>query len=154
MKQVQFYKYASLAMLLLNVVLIVLLILGRPSGPPPPRGGSPEDRVRNLLGLDQQQHANFVASVDDHIMRINTISQQQQASMRPYFQSLTIEMDSTNFDAALDNVQALEREKIESLFQHFQEIKRLLRADQMDEFEAFVEELVNRNLFQTVKKPH
>jgi hypothetical protein len=153
MKQLPFYKYATWILLLLNLAIVGFFFFTRP---PAPHGGDgkPPLRAIDILEMNDEQHRDFLASVKRHEERLDAINKEQSGALLPYFRSITIESDTTNYDSALIRVQALERAKIESLFQHFQELKDILRADQQAAFKAFVEDIVEKNLLGKNQKPH
>lgn len=147
MKPIQLYKYATWGLLIINLVLVFFLILGRPPGPPRGSGGKPPVTIK-ALGLDDDQDRLFLASVQEHEAQLDAINEQQGKALLPYFQSILEETDTTDYSLILDRVQELERAKIESLHEHFQDIKALLKPEQETAFEAFLEGVVGRMLIK------
>lgn len=153
MKQLQFYKYAIGTLLLLNLSMIAFFFITRP---PAPHGGerpSPAKAI-DLLGLDKGQYELFLASVDAHEGRIAAIREEQQQLLRPYFQSIIENNDSTDYQLVLAKAQNLEGRKMQSLHQHFQEVKTLLRPDQQGNFADFIDNITEKVLLKNNERPH
>lgn len=151
MKQLQFYKYATWGLLLLNIAAVIFFFFRKP--PPPHRADGPK-RAIDILGFDQGQHRLFLASANAHGLKMDTIQSQQQALLLPYFQSITSSFMPTNKETILSQVEALERDKITTTYQHFQDIKNILGEGKDAEFELFIERILNRILKKQGQKPH
>ncbi len=151
MKQLQFYKYAALVLLLLNLSMIAFFFLTKPK--PPHQGDGFQKRGPNIMNMDEKQHDLFLQSAKQHGQHMKAINKQQQDLLKPYFYSLIDSTKNTNPNATLNEVQDLERQKIESTYQHFQEVKSILKPEQQADFELFMNDVIERILMETKKNP-
>jgi len=141
MKTLQFYKYATFILLALNIGLIVFSFVGRPKG----KKGAPQLRAIETLGLDEAQHDIFLASAKRHQTQMISISEQQKELLMPYFNSIVDTTLIVNTDSILKEVEQLERSKVAQTYQHFSEIKSILNADQIDDFEGFMDRILAKS---------
>ena len=51
-------------------------------------------------------------------------------------------------------LQQLESQKLQSTYQHFEEVKNILEEEQMADFELFMNRLLEKILLEEEKKPH
>jgi len=148
MSQLKFYKYSIWALLLLNVGVLAFFFLTKPH---PPHHASPnnfQSEVVEILGLNNQQAANFKKLAEDHMHKTRSINEQQEKLLPPYFKSLTDLSKNIDKDRILDEFQQLERKKIEVTYQHFQDIKSILDENQLPQFEGFMNTFIERILTQ------
>jgi hypothetical protein len=157
MKQLQFYKYATWFMVILNISMIAFFFLTRPphQGLPSGEGGGPpfKNKAIDILKLDESQHAIFLKSVQAHRDLIQKTDKKQRDLLKPYFHQLIDPEQVVDVDSTLHKIQQLERNKIESTYQHFQEIKSILTPDQQADFEVFMKDALKMILMETEKKP-
>jgi protein CpxP len=64
----------------------------------------------------------------------------------PYFQSLSISTIQVDEEMVLNEIQQLEKEKIQVTHQHFQDLKSILTSEQIPHFEVFTQEFINHVL--------
>jgi hypothetical protein len=149
MKQIQFFKYTTLLLLLLNIGIVTFFFLARPK---PPGNGQPapfHDRAVDLLKLDKGQHQAFLRSAEQHSRQMKAINDGQRNLLRPYFNSLVDPSMRVNADSLLQQVQLFERQKVEATYQHFKAVKELLKDDQQDHFEQFMNKALERLLLSS-----
>lgn len=150
MKQLPFYKYATWGLLVLNLSMVAFFFLTASPAQGVETGGK---KAVDILKLDQQQHESFLLLVRQHIQLMDDFSNQQRKLLQPYFNSL-IDLNKTNdFDSLLNQVQLLERKKIESVYQHFQDVKSILKPTQQENFAAFIDHAVKRILIEQNNQP-
>lgn len=147
MQSTQFYKYATCIMVLLNLTILGFLFFRNPHG----RKGS---RAIDTLKLDRQQHAAFLISAKQHETLMKGLMEKQQVLLKPYFQQLI------NADGKVDEIQLLvtmhqlESQKIQSTYQHFKEVKAVLKEEQIADFELFMNRMLKKILLEKEKSPH
>jgi len=146
MRSAQFYKYATYAMLLLNLVTLGFFFFNNTQNK---RGG----RAIDTLKLDTQQHDLFMASADKHRVIIEGIGEQQKVLLKPYFKQLVNQSNRINEDELLEKMKELESQKITATYRHFSEIKNILNENQIADFEGFIDRMLARILVETEKKP-
>jgi hypothetical protein len=153
MKQFQLYKYATWTLLVLNLALIAFFVFTKPQ-PPPNRGGKKfSEKAVDILKLDGQQQDRFLQAAKQHNQQMETINGQQQDLLKPYFNSLINTDQQVNSDTLLQQIQQLERNKIESTYRHFQEVKSMLNSEQQAGFEEFVNHALEIILLDKKKNP-
>ena len=141
MNQLQLYKYATGAMVLLNIALVLFFFLTKPD---PPRGDGARNfrpKAIEILQLDTNQRATFVQLAERHNQQMEALSEQQRARLKPYFGSLVDAVSDTT--ALIQEVAQLERDKVEVTYQHFQEVRSILTEEQLPYFEQFVSQALD-----------
>lgn len=146
MTKMQFYKFAAVTLLVLNIGLLSFLIINKP-GPKPKN--LPEKNAMEMLDLDKDQHDQFLKYAESHVLKIKLINNQQEELLTIYFNLPTDSLKTQN-DEILKKVNVLESEKIQSTNDHLREIKSLLREDQLEGFIKFKTHL----LTQVLKNPN
>jgi len=146
MKSRQFFKYTTWAMLVLNLGLISLFFF-RNLGPPN------DLRAIDTLKLDDEQHKFFLVLAQKHEMIIEDIAAQQKNLLRPYFKQLVNQDLKIDNEELLMKMQLLESQKITSTYQHFLEIKNILKEDQVADFEGFMDRMLAHILVGNNKNP-
>jgi hypothetical protein len=139
MKTIKFYKYATWFLLTLNVILIAFLLLG-------PRffhsfQRNPfQSKAIAILHLSSEQAQEFEQLAMAHNEEVRNIAKEQANHLKSYFEKLTIESpmaDSIRYEAISHD---LEYKKIKATYDHFLEVKSLLRPEQLPYFNAFINE--------------
>lgn len=141
MSKLNFYKYAAFGLLLLNLALVAFFFLTKPRHPGHPRGGP--KNAKDSLQLDEQQHEAFLENAKRHTSEMEQLNDHQRTLLQTYFQQLFNQDLSVASDSLLGEFQLLEKQKIESVFQHFQAVQSILRPEQMADFESFVRRILN-----------
>lgn len=136
MKQLQFYKYAAGGLLLLNFMMLAFFFLTAPKAPPPTNGG--RKAAIDIMHLDEQQHDAFLELADRHIELMERFDDQQRNLLKQYFGDVALSGRNADSDSLLNQVLQKERNKIESTYQHLQDVKTILHPDQGHYFEEFV----------------
>ncbi len=142
MNQLQIYKYATLALLVLNLSLITFFFVTAP--PPPHQIGKRafEERAVEILNLDEQQLSVFLRSASAHGDKMRTINSQQRTLLKLYFQDLVDTSTISNPASILSQVQELEQDKVTSTYLHFEEVKSILTPEQQPGFNAFMDHVM------------
>ena len=153
MKQLQFYKYATWGLLVLNLSMIAFFFLTRPEPPLPHSAKSFLPQAIEMLHLDEQQRAAFEQSARAHNQEMNSINEQQQELLLPYFQSLADSSKSIDTEKLVSQIQRLEGDKVESTYRHFQSVKSILRPEQQAFFEAFMNHALRIILLEQKNPP-
>ena len=151
MNQLQFYKYTTWGLLLLNIALVAFFFLAAPK--PPKNKASSGQKVADILQLDKQQDESFLKLAQEHNQRMESFGKQQRDLLEPYFHSLIQQVDPLELENYLNQIQTLEREKVEYTYRHFQDVKAILNPEQHIHFEAFIEHAIGRILIEMKKKP-
>ena len=146
MKQLKFYKYAAVSLLVLNLVLVVFLLLSPSKGQqlPPPNGHPNHHSATEIMKLDEQQNAAFLENVKVHKTQIERLNKEQRQLLQGYFETLFDGSPSHQNDTLLQQVQAIEVQKIEVTYEHFKAIKVTLKPEQYEGFETFVHKMLKK----------
>ncbi len=137
MEQNRFFKLASAFLLIINILLLVFLYFGRRSKPNPSRSLLPE--AIRILDLDERQEADFKLLASEHNKQLGRISKEKSELISLHFEKLK---DPSLADEEMSpprRIQELEGEKILVTYAHFQDVKALLRQDQLSNFDTFLE---------------
>lgn len=152
MKQSNFFKYLSAALLLVNLILISLLIFPDQIRKRPPQRKA-TGNARNLLELNDQQHMAFLDLATAHGQIMDSLNLQQKELLRIYFLPLNSGSESPDSQVILDELQEIERVKITSTYQHFLDVKEILEPGQESLFKDFVRFTLGRILEDDQKRP-
>lgn len=147
MESLKFYKYATWGLLILNLLMLSFFIITK--------GGKHEGNhtpgmAAELLKLNDEQHTQFLASAQQHEQIMDRINAAQSSLLKPYFSQLTTPQKITSANT-LTEIQALEKQKIEATYQHFEEVKNILTIEQLPDFKIFMNHILTR-LIDTKKK--
>lgn len=153
MSQLNFYKYATWALLFLNLAVLVFFILTRPRHHHHPSTKDFRSEVINILNLNDQQQSAFRKLAHEHNQSMIMLKEQQQDLLPPYFANLAEPSESIDPDKILTKFQQLEREKIEVTYQHFQDIKNLLNQEQLPYFKGLMGKLIDELLLEKQVPP-
>lgn len=148
MRKDVFFKYALIALVALNLTLVALFLFNKPNHPPrhgPPPGGGLERAIVSL-GLDKEQTILFKNLAHEHHRKFIEIQISQQQIIQQYF---NLPRDSSTSELSkqiLNEITQLEIESVELSYNHFEDVKELLREDQLANFDRFKEHVLTRLL--------
>ncbi len=140
MTQLKVYQFATLGLLLLNLVLLAVIALA------PARAGLTPQQAVQSLHLDDEQRDRFMTYARTHQAEMQSLNAQQRELLEAYFRQLTTPT-AEQPGPPPPAVQNLERKKITSTYQHFLEVKALLRPEQEAQFPDFVDAVLEQILF-------
>lgn len=145
-----FYRVVIIALLLLNLGTLGYLWTAQSRAPQPPEGHrgpggrhNPMDRlIISRLKLDDSQIPKFEELKHDHHSRMMVLQDEAAQLHDRYFSLLKAEHEDTAARNELMQQLSENNRKRESLnFEHFRDLKGILRPDQQSLFDSFVEEL-------------
>ncbi|MGB1243425.1 MAG: hypothetical protein ACPG49_12935 [Chitinophagales bacterium] len=141
MKPIQFYKSAFFVMLLLNIGTLLFIASG-PHHPPPNHREANQhgflQRAIDILGLEAEQEKSFKESATKHNTATKALEARQEKAAKGYFHTI-LEADNVLEDSLLLQLQQLEKDKIVLTYQHFEDVKALLKPSQQANFSNFLE---------------
>ncbi len=146
MKEVKFYKSATLILIVLNLVIVACFIFGRPKPPGPGQHPPFAHRATELMKLDETQLAQFEELVKIHREDMESLNGLQKELLDSYFKNIYDAKNAPSNDYQLKKLQTIEGQKVESTYRHFEEIKALLQPEQLDGFEQFMRGAMNQIL--------
>ncbi|MFK8161877.1 MAG: hypothetical protein AB8H12_05380 [Lewinella sp.] len=149
MDKLNFYRYAALGLLALNLAILAFFFLYRPLV------GGPRDRPgpsHHELALDELQQDAFMTLAENHQVIMRRINQEQKDLLAKYFKTLAWSATDSTLMVP-QRYTKLEAEKISGTYDHFLEVKALLRPEQQEKFPNFVERTLKNILGQDRKPP-
>ena len=155
MEKQKLVTFSIIALLVINLgTLGFLLFSGPKKGHFPPDGGRPKPReiIIEQLHLDAQQVADYEVLIHQHRKQITAT----EDKIRDAKNELYLLLNSTTVDAtkknSLVNTLGQYQKEIELIhFNHFSDIKKLCKPEQLDGFSDLTEEL--SRLFSKPPKP-
>ena len=142
MTQLKLYQFAAWGLLVLNLSMVAFFFLTKPAPPDRAEGQQFRNEAMNILQLDEQQRTTFSELAATHNKEMNKLKKAQQDLLKPYFDHLLSEAGGVSPDSILLQYQQLEREKLVVTYQHFEDIKGILKEGQKDNFPKFMEEAI------------
>lgn len=158
MNQSKFYKIGLIVMVVLNLVVLVGFYFNSKVTPPAiNKNQLAFEKVKKMLDLDEHQFEAFKKTALKHKNRMMQVDEKQKNILQPLFDHYGSN-SFNNKDSILGIAANLQKNKIQSTLDHFDEIKAILREDQYDKFELFVKRasvaLLSSNGPGGGKKPH
>lgn len=147
MKKLQFYKYTTWGLLAVNLLMLTFFFF---------RGAMHHADLRALdsLKLEEQQHEAFLTSAQRHEAKMLEIVGKQANLLSPYFNQLKAGVDTIDEHNLFAVYEQLETEKIKITYQHFEEIKYILKPNQQADFELFMDVILRKILPEPKKNKH
>ncbi|MEM6770478.1 MAG: hypothetical protein AAF597_07855 [Bacteroidota bacterium] len=150
MEKLTFYRSATWVMLVLNLILLVFLALPWIMPPGGPTRGM--ERALDKLELDREQRMIFRSTAEKHQENMKRIKVQQQNTLLAYFEPLATNQGSISPQLSQDYLKLTE-EKVQATYQHFLEVKDMLRPEQQHLYEEWIGNAIQGILLQNPKKP-
>lgn len=140
MEKLQFYKFASILLLILNLGVFGYFIYNRPQGNhrPHQRGATATEKLK----LDKFQDEQFHEYANIHIKEVESYSDEQKKLLRLYFSRLAGNTIA-NPTVTLERVKQLEVQKIVSTYNHLSDVKGILKPEQDQYFDSFMDHVMN-----------
>lgn len=105
-----------------------------------PEPGPPDRIIIEALQLDDQQRAEFDRLKGDHHHKIMALNDRFRLTMENYF--LTLQTNGEGKDSLEQLITDIEKERLSITYAHFEDIKKMCRADQLEKLNAFLPELI------------
>lgn len=148
MKKEMFHRVVIIILLLLNFGTLGFLWMNsrdnaREHGHrPPPR---PDGIIINHLQLNEEQQQQFFASRDEHHSAMVEIQRESSKLHKELFSLLQqVQPDTILKDSLLALIQVQNLRKEEITFHHFQQLRSILKPDQLGRFDELVEDISQR----------
>lgn len=142
MDKLKVYQVATFSMILLNLSLLAFLFLGGP-------GHNRANHYSSELELDAEQKSQFQQLTKDHSQLVRRLNEQEVTLLEAYFQKADEFETPPSFPA---EVLDIKQQKVTATFQHFQDIKSILRPEQKELFPSFINQSLERILRKRGKK--
>ncbi len=143
MEKSKLLTIAVFALLLLNLGTLGFLVFGRNAGMPPhgPHR-EPKYQIIEQLHFDKAQQQQYEKLILGHRAAISQIEDHaRMAKNRLYLQLLKDQTDDQVKDSLVDVLAAYQKQIEQTHFNHFQDIKKICRPDQLDYYYDLTQEL-------------
>lgn len=144
MDKLKFYKIATGCLLLLNIGILAFFFFTKPDRKPPRGNLRFQNEAIRILDLNKDQEQQFLKLVEVHGQQILSKDNELKELLKSYFKALKNDSPSNNEETILSRIQATEALKLKLTYQHFKEVKSLLKQDQLDRYKTFVDEAMNK----------
>ncbi|MFM9839818.1 MAG: hypothetical protein ACKVOQ_16250 [Cyclobacteriaceae bacterium] len=145
--------FAVIALLVMNLALIGFLFLRKPplppEGRPPIAKEGPKNKIIEQLHFDAEQVIQYQKLIDEHKSSIKILRDDIRDTKSQLYQTLNEE--GVRNDSLIIKLGDLQKNIETTHYNHFQEIKKLCKPDQLEYFNALTGEL--SNFFNTEKQP-
>lgn len=154
MTKLNLYRLISLILLVVNLSLTVFLYLNRPEARGRDGRDNPE-RLVEALGFGAAERTAFEDSKTRHQEGMRELTEQKGDQLRAYFAALLpgSTTDSTQQALLLARIDSIEAARIQLTYQHFEEVKNLVRSENEAAFGDFVKKALDRLLITDNKRP-
>lgn len=103
------------------------------------------------LDLDSTQQVAFAEQASHYKAEISAIRSQIKENMKLYFSDLKTTAEASDKESLMAKIQALQKQKIEITYAHFETLKSLLKEHQMKSFDTHVEKAMKCILAKAAK---
>lgn len=131
MNPLTFYKYGTYGLLVMNVMMLAFFFFFRPKSSRP-HTRQFEQEAMKMLSLDETQRFAFKDAAKKHGSQVRGLNEDNRRLVEQFF------LDDGSTDSLLiSKIQQLESQKLILTKKHFEEIKNILKPDQIKHFEPF-----------------
>ena len=145
MKKNNLYKWSSLLLLVINLVLIGFIVLA-----PPPHHKGPKKYIINQLKLDDKQIVQYEILIETHRQCTQKTHKQIKEHKKALY-AMLLEKNSEAIDDLSEKIGVLHQQIVQQNFEHFSALKKICRTEQMTAFSQLANELAD--LFGNRPKP-
>lgn len=127
MKRETAYKVAVIVLLIVNLVQVSFPFLAKKT--PKDSGRDRKPNAIEILHLDASQNLMFKEFSKEHRKAMVLLQEEQKQCVRHYFSQPT--------DSLLNHIKNLEAKKIKTTKKHFEDMRSVLKEEQLDDYENF-----------------
>ena len=148
MDKIKLLTFSVIALLLLNLGTLGFLLLSGGKGHHPPKNHGPEGRPKpkeiiiEKLHFDVQQIVEYDKIIKVHQVKIRSLDDSIRSTKEELYDLLTKDIiDEKAKTSLFDNLSSYQKQIESAHFNHFQDIKKLCKEDQLDDYNDLTEEL-------------
>jgi periplasmic protein CpxP/Spy len=143
MNKTKLLTFAVVALLLLNLATLGFLVFSAKTNHPNSfRRPQPREIIIEKLDFDANQQDQYVELIGRHRQEINKLDDQIRNSKQELYLQLTKQnINIKAKDSLINNIANTQKQIEEMHFSHFQDIKKLCRKEQINDFNDLTEEL-------------
>jgi len=138
MNKVKVLSLLSIGLFLANLFLLWFLFMHRPM---PPGGEGPRNSIIEKLGFDTEQSKAYDQLISRHRSEIEKAQQEIIALKNTLYASLRSDSQQTAADSLILAINQVQMNIEHIHYNHFLDIKRLCKPEQVDAFNAFSEDI-------------
>ncbi len=137
-------SFAVIALFLINIITLSFLFFKgpRPEGGPDGRPKhSPSEIVINELNFDKQQIKEYENLIQEHSTEISALDQKIKETKNRLYLELASRENNTKKDSVLNVLNMYTSEVEQVHYNHFLEIKKLCKPEQLDNYNKLILDL-------------
>ena len=154
MSKLKLVSVAAIVLLLINLCMVGFLFLGRPprgQGGPSPFEQGPKNKIIDLLHFDKAQVEKYEELIKQHRTSVRLLDERIREAKSNLYQALN-EKESGAKDSLVNLLGELQKQIENVHYNHFLEIKRLCKTNQLAYFNDLSGNLVD--FFNPEKQGH
>ncbi len=144
MSKIRLLTIAVIGLFLLNMGMITFMFLRTPSRPgdgwPPIHKEAPRKAIVQMLHLDKEQSGQYKELIDQHQGLIRDLDEKIAETKNEIYQTLSTENTPVK-DSLLLTLADLQKQVESVHYDHFMDIKKICKPDQLIEFDNLTKEL-------------
>lgn len=138
MDKIKVLTYSVIALLLLNLATIAFVVF-KPSDR---NRAEPREIIIEKLNFDENQQKEYEQLIYWHRSQINELDEKiRETKKELYLQLLNNEVETNKKDSLINSISGYQKQIESTHFDHFQDIKKLCRKDQMNSFDQLTNDL-------------
>jgi hypothetical protein len=138
MDKIKILTYSVIALLLINLATIAFVV----SKPRDRNRPKPREIISEKLHFDENQQKEFEQLIEWHHIKINKLDEKIRETQKElYFLLHENEIDIHKKDSLLTTISVCQKQIVATHFKHFQDIKKLCRKDQLQNYTNLTFEL-------------
>jgi periplasmic protein CpxP/Spy len=146
MSKLRLLSFAVIALLAMNLALVGFLFLRKPPLPPGGRPSiakeGPKNKIIEQLHFDAEQVIQYQKLIDEHKSSIKILRDDIRDTKSQLYKTL-IEEDGERNDSLIVKLGDLQKKIETAHYNHFKEIKKLCKPDQLEYFNTLTDELAD-----------
>lgn len=148
MNKYKLFGLVAICLLAINLTLVGYIFFREPHHP---RHGGPRDLIIKKLHFDADQIAAYEVLIQGHRKDINQSDAKIMGLKNSLYGHLPNENDRFNRDSVIHEINLVQAHIEETHYKHFEDIKKLCKPNQLDDYRALTTELAK--LFNPQKPP-
>jgi hypothetical protein len=154
MDKIKLLTYAVIGLLLLNVGIIGFLFITRPNRNPEGNHRRPKEIIAEKLHFDANQIKKYESIIPIHKDKIDSLDAVNREIKSELYSQLKLPVVNTIVKDSIITLFLANQKRIEEAhFKHFQDIKSICKASQLQDFSALTQEL-GKMFSNQNSKPH
>ena len=154
MDKIKLLSYAVIGLLLLNVGIIGFLFFSRPNRNPNENHRRPKEIIAEKLHFDANQIKKYESIIPIHKDKIDSLDAVNREIKSELYSQLKLPVVNTIVKDSIITLFLANQKRIEEAhFKHFQDIKSICKASQLQDFSALTQEL-GKMFSNQNSKPH